>query len=155
MTPIEQQRSRFYNPTPYVNYNSEAVQNLLGNFFAPNATPYRNPQYQSFPTYGGQAMIPAEAQRAAVKYLLPIGAVGTAAGGYLVNQMTQNGLLRAGTGSTPSGVAGMTGSMTALKLLRSAMFAASRFGAPAVKAVNALANSPAGKWGAKLFDTIF
>ncbi len=148
MTPIEQQRSRFYNPTPYVNYNSEAVQNLLGNFFAPNATPYRNPQYQSFPTYGGQAMIPAEAQRAAVKYLLPIGAVGTAAGGYLVNQMTQNGLLRAGTGSTPSGVAGMTAYPVA-------MFAASRFGAPAVKAVNALANSPAGKWGAKLFDTIF
>lgn len=150
MTPIEQQRRRYYQTTPYVNYNPAAqdLKNLLGNFFMPNATPYQNPQYQRLPTYGGQAMIPVEARQDAAQYLLPIGAGVTAAGIYAANQMTQNGLMRAGTGATPGTVASMAA-------YPAAMWAASKIGQPAVNAVNRVANSPVGKWGAKLIDWAF
>ena len=52
-------------------------------------------------------MIPIEARQDAAQYLLPIGIGVTAAGGYLANQMTQNGLMRTGIGVTLSTVASM------------------------------------------------
>ena len=156
MTAIEQSRQgvRGYPATPYINLNANAAQdlrNLLGNFFTPKGYRTNMPaQYQQVPLqYNGNAgMIPAEAQRQAMEYLMPLGAGAAAIGAYALPQMTQNALLKSGTGTT----LGDAASKTAYPL---ALFTASRFGAPAVNAVNRVANSPVGRWGAKIFDAIF
>ena len=143
-------REAYYQPTPKINLNP-AAQNLLGNFFgrnaaANNAWQYQNPQYQNVPlsSYGNQAMIPPEARQDALPYLLPIGAATAAVGSYALNQLGQNAAMRSGMGMLPSAVIAPAVGMAATKLP-----------APIFNAVNAVANSPVSKWGAKVIDWIF
>lgn len=155
MTPIEQQRRRYYQTTPYVNYNP-AAQNLLGNFFsegsaARNATRYVNPQYQGLPLYNGQQMmIPAPAQAQGNQALAPyVAGAKNFVDEYVTPQLIRDALLITGGGiGTMGGVASKAGYPLAI-------MAASKIGQPAVNAVNRVANSPVGKWGAKLIDWAF
>lgn len=155
MTPIEQQRARYYNPTPYVNLNPNAAQNLLGNFFtrnaaANNAMQYRNPQYQGLPMYNNQqVMIPSAAQVQGNQALAPyVAGAQNFVDEYVTPQLIQNAALMAGTGYTLGGTAGRV----AMPII---MMGATKIGQPAVNAVNKIANSPVGKWGAKLLDWAF
>lgn len=155
MTPIEQQRARYYNPTPYVNLNPNAAQNLLGNFFtrnaaANNAVQYRNPQYQGLPMYNNQqVMIPSAAQVQGNQALAPyVAGAQNFVNEYVTPQLIQNALLATGAGATAGGVIGRVG-------LPLAIMGATKIGQPAVNAVNKIANSPVGKWGAKLLDWAF
>lgn len=143
-------REAYYKPTPQVNLNP-AAQDLLGNFFwrnsaANNAWQYQNPQYQNVPlsSYGNQAMIPPEARQDALPYLLPIGAGAAGLAGYAASQLGQNAAMRSGMGMLPSAVIAPAVGMAATKLP-----------APIFNAVNGIANSPVGRWGAKVINWIF
>lgn len=148
----------FYQPTPQINLNQDAAQSL-GNFFwrnaaANNARPYPNPQYQNVPlsAQGNQAMIPPEARQDAMPYLLPIGAAAVGAGSYLANQAAQNALMRSGMGTTPGQVIGGAAYPAAVL---ATTYLGNRLARPALNAVNAVANSPVGRWGAKAIDWFF
>lgn len=152
-------REAYYKPTPQMNLNPDAVQFVrgiptqVGNFFGQNAAAnnawrYQNPQHQNVPltSYGNQAMVIPAAQQQARQYynenLAPI------IDEYVTPQMIQNALLLGATGGTVGGVVGRAAYPLAL-------FAASKLGTPALNAVNGIANSPVGRWGAKVIDLIF
>lgn len=145
-------REAYYQPTPQINLNPTA-QNLLGNFFGQNAAAnnawrYQNPQRQNVPlsSYGNQAMVIPAAQQQARQYynenLAPI------IDEYVTPQMIQNALLLGATGGTLGGVVGRAAYPLTL-------FAASKLGTPALNAVNGIASSPVGRWGAKVIDLFF
>lgn len=97
-------RENYYQPTPYINKNADAAQslrNLFGNFFTPqiNTLPARDPlQYQ---TAGYQMTPQVNLNPGAVKDAQDALILGAKIGaGYLGSQMVQNGLSRAGTGTT-------------------------------------------------------
>lgn len=144
-------REAYYQPTPQINLNPTA-QNLLGNFFGQNAAAnnawrYQNPQYQGLPTYNNQlVMIPSAGQTQANQYLAEN--VKPIIDEYVTPQLIQNALLMGATGGTLGGVAGRAAYPLTL-------FAASKLGTPALNAVNGIANSPVGRWGAKVIDWIF
>lgn len=150
-------RGSYYQPTPQVNLNPDAVQFVqgiptqVGNFFAQNSAAnnawrYRNPQYRNveWSSYGNKSIVPLEAQQQGNTYLAP--ALATAAGlaGYGVSQLGQNANMRMGLGVSPIGaIAPVVG------------MAASKLPPQAYSVVNGIANSPVGRWGAKVIDWIF
>ena len=143
-------REAYYQPTPQINLNPTA-QNLLGNFFGRNAAVnnawrYQNPQYQNVPlsSYGNQAMIPPEAQQQGYAYLAPALATGAGMAGYGISQLGQNANLRMGLGASPTAMIAPALGM-----------AASKLPSQAYGFVTGVANSPVGRWGAKVIDWIF
>ena len=154
----------FYQTMPQVNLNSNAVQfansipTQVGNFIgrnaaANNAWRYPNPQYQNvqLSTVGNQAMIPSEARQIISPYVAAVGVPVIGAGTYLTNQAIQNAFMRSGMGTTPGNVI-RTAAYPAAVMATSYM---GRLAQPTLNAVNAVANSPLGRWGAKLIDAIF
>ena len=147
-------RGSYYQPTPLVNLNPDSVQFVqgiptqVGNFFARNAAAnnawrYQNPQYQSVPlsSYGNQSMIPLEAQQQGSAYLAPALATASGLAGYGVSQLGQNANMRLGLGASPATAIAPVVGMAASKL--------------PYNVVNGIANSPVGRWGAKVIDWIF
>lgn len=144
--------ANYYQPTPRINLNQDAAQ-TLGNFFwrnaaANNARPYQNPQYQNVPlsSYSNQAMVVPEAQQQAKQ--LYRNNIAPIIDNYVTPQLIQNALMMTATGGTLGGAATRFGYPLAIT-------AATKFGTPAINAVNAVANSPLGRWGAKFIDGIF
>lgn len=110
MTEIERNPLRariygnYYQPTPYINNNQSAVQNLLGIFSARNAAPQyqASPYRMTMPAYQvNSTRLQTPEQRQANEFaastLLPL-AMPVAT--YGASQLAQNGLMRAGTGAT-------------------------------------------------------
>lgn len=150
-------RGAYYQPTPQFNLNPDAVQYLsrmptqVGNFFAryTQATPqYQTPYQTPLAPYQLHPTQPTAQELEARQNFEPLktGAAITAA--YVIPQLTQNGLLRAGTGTT-------LGEATRATAYPLALWGAAKFGQSAINAVDKVANSPVGRWGAKIIDWIF
>ena len=146
----------YYQPTPQMNLNPNAAQSL-GNFFwrnaaANNAQPYQNPQYQRIPlsAQGNQAMVvPAAQQQANQIYRDNVAPI---IDEYVTPQLIQNALLLSGTGGTLGGIASRAAYPAAVM---ATSYLGNRLAAPALNAINKVANSPVSKWGSKVIDWFF
>ena len=154
-------RESYYKPTPQVNLNPNAVQFVqgiptqVGNFFgrntaSNNAWQYQNPQYQRVPmAYGTQARVVPAAQQQANLFLNEN--VKPIIDEYVTPQLIQNALLLGATGTTAGGLL----KSSALPMTVMATAPLGRLAVPAFNAAKSIANSPVGRWGAKVIDFIF